>query len=164
MGMAMWYGERQKVYELNAWQKADAFSTLLHDVCRELDLGSDKEWLIYLLQQASQRMPEAVAESWHREHLAECLFSISEALTSLALIDYYLLFLRHEGYLTGERADKVNERLSELQDELTSLVGRLREELRVSPEATLSSFLWHGTSSRGDVISESNFREGLFSC
>ena len=60
--MAMWHGERQKVHELNAWQKADAFSTLLYDMCRELDLGRDKEWLIYLLQQASQRMQEAVAE------------------------------------------------------------------------------------------------------
>ena len=95
--MAMWYWERRNVYELNAWQKADEFSTLLHEVCRELDLGRDKEWLLYLLNQAGQLMRAAVEEGWSRAHLAECLVGISEALTFLALIDYYLLFLRIEG-------------------------------------------------------------------
>ena len=71
--MAMWRSGRQNVYELNAWQQADEFSTLLDDVCRELDLGHDKEWLIYLLNHAGQRMREAVEEGWNREHLAECL-------------------------------------------------------------------------------------------
>src|SRR5882672_6413689 len=121
MGMAMWHLECRNVYELNAWQKADEFSTLLHDVCRELDLGRDKEWLIYLLNQAGQLMREAVEEGWQQKHLAECLFGISEALTFLALVDYYLVFLRHEGYLTGERADAVDGRLNALQDELTAL-------------------------------------------
>lgn len=162
--MAMWHLECRNVYELNAWQKADAFSTLLHEVCREIDLGRDKEWLIYLLQQAGPRMREAVAEGWNREHLAECLFGISEALTFLTLIDYYLLFLRHAGYLIGERADEVAGKLSELQDELASLAGRLREGLRASPEASFSASLWHGTNSRGDVISDSDATGGLFVC
>jgi len=162
--MAMWHLECRNVYELNAWQKADAFSTLLHEVCRELDLGRDKEWLIYLLQQAGPRMREAVAEGWNREHLAECLFGISEALTFLTLIDYYLLFLRHEGYLIGERADEVDGKLSALQDELASLAGRLREGLRASPEAPLSASIWYGTSSRGDVISDDDSSGGLFVC
>jgi hypothetical protein len=162
--MVIWRAGYRSVYELNAWQKADAFSTLLHDVGRELDLGHDKEWLIYLLNQAGQLMRAAVEEGWNRAHLAECLLSISEALTFLALIDYYLLFLRHQGYLTGVRADEVDGRLSALQDELTSLAGRLREELRASPEATLSSSLWHGTSSRGDVISDDDSSGGLFVC
>jgi hypothetical protein len=164
MGMAIWHWERQKVYELNAWQKADAFSTLLHEVCRELDLGSDKEWLIYLLQQAGPRMQEAVAEGWQQEHLAECLFGISEALTFLALIDYYLLFLRHAGYLSGERADEVDGKLSDLQDELASLAGRVREALRASPEGLSSPSQWHRMSSRGDVIADSDSTGGLFSC
>jgi len=162
--MAMWHLECRNVYELNAWQKADAFSTLLHDVCRDLDLGRDKEWLIYLLQQAGPRMREAVEKGWNREHLAECLFGISEALTFLALIDYYLLFLRHAGYLTGERADEVDGRLRELQDELAALAGRVREALRACPEDSLSSSLWHGTSPRGDVISDSDATGGLFVC
>jgi hypothetical protein len=164
MGMAMWHLERRNIYELIAWQKVDAFSTLLHNVCRELDLGHDKEWLIYLLNQAGQLMRTAVEEGWNRAHLAECLIGISEALTFLALIDYYLLFLRHEGYLTGDRADEVDGRLGELQDELTSLAGRLRGDLRASPEATLSSSLWHRTISRGDVISDDDSSGGLFVC
>ena len=163
--MAMWHWERRNVYELNAWQKADEFSTLLHDVCRELDLGRDKEWLLYLLQQAGQLMREAVEEGWKREHLAECLFGISEALTFLALVDYYLVFLRHEGYLTGKRADEVDGRLSELQDALASWAGRLREALRASPEGSLSASLWlHGTSPQGEVISDSAATGGLFLC
>ena len=137
--MAMWHSGRQNVHEFNAWQKADAFSTLLHDVCRGLDLGRDKEWLIYLLRQAGQRLREAVEEGWQCEHLAECLFGISEALTFLALVDYYLIFLRHEGYLTGERADEVDGRLGELQDTLASLAGRLREALRAYPAGSPSA-------------------------
>ena len=162
--MAMWHLECRNVYELNAWQKADAFSTLLHDVCRELDLGRDKEWLIYLLNQAGQLMRAAVEEGWNRAHLAECLVGISEALTFLALVDYYLLFLRHAGYLIGERADEVDGKLSALQDELASLAGRLREVLRASPEAPLSASLWHQTSSRSDVISDDDSSGGLFVC
>ena len=163
--MAMWRSGRQNVYEFDAWQKVDTFSTLLHDVCRGLDLGRDKEWLLYLLKQAGQLMREAVEEGWKREHLAECLFGISEALTFLALVDYYLVFLRHEGYLTGERADEVDGRLSELQDALASWAGRLREALRASPESSLSASLWsHGTSPQGEVISDSDATGGLFLC
>ena len=53
--MARWHSGRRNIDELNAWQKADEFSLLLHDMCRELHVGHDKEWLIYLLQQAGQR-------------------------------------------------------------------------------------------------------------
>jgi len=140
--MVMWRAGRRNVYELNEWQKADEFATLLHDVCRDLDLGHDKEWLLYLLKQAGQLMREAVEEGWNREHLAEFIFGISEALTFLALVDYYLVFLRHEGYLTEERADEVDGRLSTLQDALASLAGRLREALRARPEGPLSVSPW----------------------
>ena len=47
--MAMWRSGHRTIYELNAWQKADAFAMLLHDVCSELQVGRDKEWLLYLL-------------------------------------------------------------------------------------------------------------------
>jgi 23S rRNA-intervening sequence protein len=140
--MTMWRSGRRNIDELNAWQKADEFSTLLHDMCSELHVGRDKEWLIYLLSQAGQLMREALEEGWNRAYLAEYLLGISEALTFVALVDYYLVFLRHEGYLTVERAHEVEGRLSDLQDELTALAGRLREELRTSPEGTLPSFPW----------------------
>ena len=133
--MTRWHEEHRQVSELNAWQQANAFAMLLHEVCSELTLGQDKEWLLYLLQQAGPRMREAVAEGWNQPHLAECLFNISEALTSLALIDYYLLFLRHEGYLTGTRAAEVSDRLNALQEALETFAERLRETLRSAPEA-----------------------------
>ena len=139
--MAMWHSGRRNIDELNAWQKADEFSTLLHDVCSELRVGRDKDWLIYLLNQASRLMRDALEEGWNRAYLAEYLLGISEALSFVALIDYYLVFLRHEGYLSVERAHEVEGRLSDLQDELTVLAGRLREELRASPEGQPSSFL-----------------------
>ena len=140
--MALWCSGRRNIDELNAWQKADEFSTLLHDMCSELHVGHDKEWLIYLLKQAGRLVRDALEEGWNRAYLAEYLLGISEALTFVALIDYYLVFLRHEGYLTVERAHEVERRLSDVQDELTALAGRLREELRASPEDTLSSFPW----------------------
>ena len=64
--MAMWRSGRRTIDELNAWQKADAFSTLLHDMCSELHVGRDKEWLIYLLDQAGRLMREALEEGWNR--------------------------------------------------------------------------------------------------
>jgi hypothetical protein len=85
-------------------------------------------------------MRDALEEGWNRAYLAEYLLGISEALTFVALIDYYLVFLRHEGYLSVERADEVEGRLSNIQDELTALAGRLREELRASSEGSLSAF------------------------
>ena len=140
--MAMWRSGRRSIDEINAWQKADEFSTLLRDMCRELHVSRDKEWLIYLLNQAGRLMRDALEEGWNRANLAEYLLGISEALTFVALIDYYLVFLRHEGYLTVERAHEVEGRLSDVQDALTALAGRLREELQASPEGSLSSFPW----------------------
>jgi hypothetical protein len=86
-------------------------------------------------------MRDALEEGWNRAYLAEYLLGISEALTFGAMVDYYLVFLRHEGYLPVERAHEVEERLSDLQDTLTALAGRLREDLRANPEGTLSAFL-----------------------
>ena len=140
--MALWRAGHRSVYELNEWQQVEAFSTLIDDVCRELDLGRDKEWLLYLLEQAGRLMREVVAESWNREYLAEFILGLSEALTFLALIDYYLVFLRHEGCLPVERAQDVAGRLNALQDTLTALVGRLREALRARPAGPLSAFPW----------------------
>jgi hypothetical protein len=142
MDMARWRSGRRNIEEINVWQKADEFSTLLHEVCRELNVGRDKEWLLYLLNQAGQLMRDALEEGWNRAYLAEYLLGISEALTFVALIDYYLVFLRHEGYLSVERANEVEVRLSDVQNALSALAGRLREELRASPEGTLSSFPW----------------------
>ena len=140
--MARWHAGRRNIDELNAWQKTDEFSTLLHDVCRELYVGRDKEWLIYLLDHAGRRLRDALEEGWNRTYLAEYLLGISEALTFAALIDYYLVFLHHEGYLSVTRAHEVEGRLSDVQDELTALAGRLRAELRASPEGSLSAFPW----------------------
>ena len=140
--MAVWRSGRRNIDELNAWQKADEFSTLLHDVCSELRVGRDKDWLIYLLNQASRLMRDALEEGWNRTYLAEYLLGISEALTCVALIDYYLVFLRHEGYLPVQRAREVEGKLRDVQHELTALAGRLREELQASPEGTRSSFPW----------------------
>ena len=140
--MARWRSGRRSIDELNAWQRADEFSTLLHNVCRELNVGRDKEWLIYLLNHAGRLVRDALEEGWNRTYLAEYLLGISEALTFVALIDYYLIFLLHEGYLTVERAQEVEGKLSEVQHELIALAGRLREELRASPEGHFSALPW----------------------
>ena len=138
--MARWGSGRRNIDELNAWQKADEFSTLLHDMCGELQVGRDKEWLIHLLNQAGRLMPEALEAGWNRTYLAEYLLGISDALTFATLIDYYLVFLHHEGYLPVQRAQEVEGKLRDVQHELTALAGRLREDLRASPEGASSSF------------------------
>ena len=138
--MAGWRSGRRNIDELNAWQKADEFSTLLHDMCGELQVGRDKEWLIHLLNQAGRLMPEALEAGWNRTYLAEYLLGISDALTFATLIDYYLVFLRHEGHLPVPRAQEVEGKLRDVQHELTALAGRLREDLRASPEGAPSSF------------------------
>jgi len=140
--MAMWRAGHRSVYELDEWQQVDGFARLLHEVCGELDLGRDKEWLVYLLEQAGRLMRGAVEESWHREYLAEFILGLSEALTFLALIDYYLVFLRHEGYLPVVRAQEVTGRLSAVQHALAALAGRLREALRAGPAGPLSVSPW----------------------
>jgi hypothetical protein len=137
--MAGWRAGRRSIDEINAWQRADEFSTLLHNVCRELHMGRDKEWLIYLLNHAGQLVRDVLEEGWNRTYLAEYLLGISEALTFVALIDYYLVCLRHEGHLTVERAQEVEGKLSEVQHELTALAGRLREDLRASSEGYFSA-------------------------
>jgi hypothetical protein len=142
MAMARWRSGRRSIDEINTWQRADEFSTLLHNVCRELNVGRDKAWLLYLLNHAGRLVRDALEEGWNRPYLAEYLLSISEALTFVALIDYYLVFLRHDGYLPVERAHEVEGKLSELQNELTALAGRLREDLRASPEGHLSAWPW----------------------
>jgi hypothetical protein len=111
-------------------------------MCQELDLDHDKEWLLYLLTQAGRLMRQTVEEGWNREYLAECILSLSEALTLLALVDYYLVFLRHEGYITVARADELTRKLSDLQDTLATLAGRLRAALRTRPEDPLASSPW----------------------
>src|SRR5207245_11007784 len=104
-------------------KEGDMCCACLQFLCRDLRGGRDKEWLLYLLKQAGRLMRDALEEGWNRTHLAEYLFGISEALTFVALIDYNLVFLRHEGYLTVERAHEVEGRLSDGQAELTPLRG-----------------------------------------
>jgi hypothetical protein len=140
--MAQWRAGRRSIDELNAWQRANELSTLLHGMGRELHMGRDKEWLIYLLDQAVRLVRDALEEGWNRTYLAEYLLGISEALTFGALIDYYMVFLRHAGYLTVERAQEVEGKLHEVQHALTALAGRLRAELRASPEGRLSALPW----------------------
>jgi hypothetical protein len=140
--MAQWRSGRRSIDELNAWQRANELSTLLHGMGRELHMGRDKEWLIYLLDQAVRLVRDALEEGWNRTYLAEYLLGISEALTFGALIDYYMVFLRHAGYLTVERAQEVEGKLHEVQHALTALAGRLRAELRASPEGRLSALPW----------------------
>lgn len=140
--MAMWHAGHDSVYELAEWQQVDEFVTLLHEVCGALDLGREREWLLYLLAQTGRLMRAVVEESWHREHLAEFILGLSEALTFLALIDYYLIFLDHEGYLSRERAQEVSGRLSAVQRALASLAGRLRAALRAGSEGSFAVSPW----------------------
>jgi four helix bundle protein len=128
------YGD---VHDLTEWQRAAQLTADLEKVCDELDLKPNEEWLRFLVLEAGHALPAAVEEGWKSEYLAEFMLSLYEAHSLLAMIEYYTLFLRDEGYLEGRRADEVDNRRQEVQDLITSLLDRMRDSWRADYEATL---------------------------
>ena len=113
---------------LQAWQRANIFYESLEDICAEMDLGRDKEWLLYLIREVGRSIPEAIADGWQRESVAETLLSMYEAQSALEMIAYYLVFLGGEGFLAESRVAEVDKARLTLESMLSGLIDAVRDE------------------------------------
>ena len=119
------------VNQLAVWQKATEFAAALDEMNDQLHFGRDKEWLIFLVQQASGIVTRSIEEGWRRANVAEILLSMYDAEGSLAMLAYYIEFLAGEGYLAHDRADRLEDMQRELGELLAQLIGVLRQELQL---------------------------------
>jgi four helix bundle protein len=119
------------VNQLAVWQKATELAAALDEMNADLHFGRDKEWLIFLVQQASGIVTRSIEEGWRRTNVAEILLSMYDAEGSLAMLAYYIEFLAGEGYLAHDRADRLVEMQRELGELLAQLIGVLRQELQL---------------------------------
>ena len=113
---------------LQAWQRANVFFESLESICDELNLGRDKEWLLYLIREVGRSIPEAIADGWHRDSVAETLLSMYEAQSALEMVSYYLVFLGGEGLLDEERVATVDDARLRLENMISGLIEAVREE------------------------------------
>jgi four helix bundle protein len=119
------------VNQLAVWQKAKEFASALDEMCVQFHFGPDKEWLVFLVQQASGIVTNSIEEGWRRTNVAEILLSMYDAEGSLSMLAYYVEFLAGEGYLAHERAGLLEEMQRELGELLAQLIGVLRQELQL---------------------------------
>ena len=113
---------------LQAWERANRFYESLENVCQEMNLGRDKEWLVYLIHEVGKSIPEAIATGWQRDSVAETLLAMYEAQSALEMIAYYFVFLSGEGFLAARRAAEVDEARLILDRMLSGLIEAVRQE------------------------------------
>src|SRR5258708_10481003 len=97
------------VASLPEWQRATSFASSVEGAATALALPKSLEWLRYLLLESGKTIPAVIAEAWRQQFLAEYLLGLYEALDHVALLEYYLLFLRSEGYLTTGKDARASE-------------------------------------------------------
>ena len=119
------------VDQLAVHQKAREFAAELDQMCTDLGFGRDKEWLVFLVQQASGIVTRSIEEGWKRTNVAEILLSMYDAEGALAMLAYYIEFLAGEGYLARDRANHLGEKQRELSELLANLIDVLRQELQL---------------------------------
>ena len=98
---------------------------------RGLGFGRDKEWLIFLVQQASGIVIKSIEQGWSRPNVAEILLAMYDAQGAVSMIAYYVDFLAGEGFLAQQRAEPLRDSSHELDELLTNLIDVLRQELQL---------------------------------
>jgi four helix bundle protein len=126
------------VSQLAVWQKANEFAASLDEMCAEMHFSRDKEFLAFLVQQASGTVTNSIENGWRHTNVAEILLSMYDAQGSLAMIAYYVEFLLGEGYLARERAESLEGARQELDELLTNLIDVLRQELQLQSRHILN--------------------------
>ena len=125
------------VSQLAVWQKAKELVASLDEMCAGLGFGRDKEWLIFLVQQASGIVINSIEQGWSRPNVAEILLSMYDAQGAISMIAYYVDFLAGEGYLRQDRAEPLRDSTRELDELLTNLIDVLRQELQLQTKHVL---------------------------
>jgi hypothetical protein len=116
--------------DLPEWQAATRFASLVEAASDELDVPEDLEWLRYLIARSGGAVPPLIERAWARTHLAEYLLGLYESLDHVILLEYYLLFLRGEGYVSGSYANELDAKRAELERVILERCDELRAEWR----------------------------------
>jgi len=126
--MRLWPGQGD-YRTLTEWQKTDAFATFLRETVATLHFSPDREWLLEILREHADKMPESIEEGHASEYLAEYILSLDAVRGSLAIIEYAIRFMKNMGLISDHLAEAVETQRSELDDQLASLTGSLRGRL-----------------------------------
>ena len=111
------------------WEKVEGMTNLLNQEIAEMDLGRDQEWIVEVIKESAELLPESIIEGQHSDYLAEYILGLSAARNALVVASYCFRFLKGQGYITAEKADYVDGRLEELEMELGSVTDTLRASL-----------------------------------
>jgi hypothetical protein len=111
------------------WNKVEGMTNLLNKTVSEMDLGRDQEWIIEVIKEAAELLPESIIEGQHSDYLAEYILGLSAARNALVVASYCFRFLKGQGLIPAEKADFVDGRLEELEAELGSVTDTLRASL-----------------------------------
>jgi hypothetical protein len=119
-------GNFQNLFEM---QKVDNVSTLLNRTADEMDLTRDQEWIKEVIHEAATLLPESIIEGQESDYLAEYILGLSAARNALVVASYCFRFLKGQGLIAADKADFVDGRLDELEQELASVTDTLRASL-----------------------------------
>jgi hypothetical protein len=111
------------------WDKVEGMTNLLNTTVNEMDLGRDQEWIIEVIKEAAELLPESIIEGQQSDYLAEYILGLSAARNALVVASYCFRFLKGQGLIPAEKADFVDSRLEELEVELGSVTDTLRANL-----------------------------------
>jgi len=111
------------------WDKVEGMTNLLNTTVDEMDLGRDQEWIIEVIKEAAELLPESIIEGQQSDYLAEYILGLSAARNALVVASYCFRFLKGQGLIPAEKADFVDSRLEELEVELGSVTDTLRANL-----------------------------------
>jgi hypothetical protein len=126
--MRLWPGQGD-YRTLTEWQKTEAFATFLRETVDTLHFAPDREWLLEILKEHAEKMPESIEEGHGSEYLAEYILSLDAVRGSLAIIEYAVRFMRNMELISDHLAEAVETQRSELDDQLASLTVSLRGRL-----------------------------------
>lgn len=118
--------EFQNLFE---WDKVEGMTKLLNQTIEEMDLGRDQEWILEVMRESAELLPESIIEGQHSDYLAEYILGLSAARNALVVASYCIRFLKGQGYMPADKADYVDSRLEELEAELGSVTDTLRASL-----------------------------------
>ena len=119
-------GDFQNLFE---WQMVDNVSRLLTKTCEEMRLGRDEEWILEVIKESAENLPESIIEGQESDYLAEYILGLSAARNALVVASYCFRFLKGQKLIEADKADFVDGRLEELEEVLATVTDTLRANL-----------------------------------
>jgi hypothetical protein len=107
----------------------DNVSELLNKTCEEMKLGRDEEWILEVIRESAQNLPDSIIEGQESDYLAEYILGLSAARNALVVASYCFRFLKGQKLIEADKADFVDGRLEELEEVLATVTDTLRANL-----------------------------------